>query len=297
MRSFGFLLSSILYPGALWYLSVLDPKVAPFPFDSGHTSVRIAYFEFIYPYRVYLGLLLLGGMILFTGIRRFLERRDPKKSLIEKILQQIIAFEFQGDFDKYRITVFQGVGWRKAIGVYFKEVIFFQFRFLIRRRCFWSTVLNMPKPTRRYLTIFSRKGIPGENRRSAIFNVPQSDEEVDSFTSFAWHKSVPQKVTLPDISDINIHEKDALGQIRKPDQKRRLTQYMRLGKMKDFNKLKSIHRFSRHLWATPLLDKDQNQWGIMIFDSDAEVSPFENSSAFTESMRRYSGIIEKVINN
>ncbi|TGM03796.1 hypothetical protein EHQ76_09140 [Leptospira barantonii] len=221
----------------------------------------------------------------------FYYNNKVKQKLISRVLKEIILVLFHNEISKTRITIMRKSSWIPALTRYVVYNLVFGFRRIVfsssKLRIFWR---NIPWKWDDYFLIYSRYGLPATNLKTAIFPVPEMEEEIDGYVGFAWLNPGIQKLDLPDISDVEITNIREIHDL--PETERtKILDYMRKCKIKNFRRLQNLRRRSKYLWATQILDNDEELWGVLVLDHHGENNPFD--SDFDNRMN----IFTKLINN
>ncbi len=261
---------SILLTGSLWSLQML-----PNPDDPQFTNRTYVFsdqfIKFISDNTFAIGFVIMGLSIFFTILNVSLALKSARKKYLKKYLEHVIKEDFGGRFDNTRITIFEV----KKGYCYFITYVYRSFF-----RCFsshWSNNLlwihckNSPQLTKKYLTIYARCSTPHEDGSSTFFPIPNERNKVFGIASMSYLSKKQEKVETVNISQIIKFDKEYVNY--STDEQSQIKKYMQANYMiidndtqKSYNRLRCIHRFSNHLYAEVIYDKNEDVWGVFVVD-------------------------------
>ena len=262
------------------------------PFSDEGASNTI-YNELIFPYKVRIGIFIAVLLLLTNIFLNWVPPNRKKKRLIKSVLKEILFQLFGGDTYHNRITLFQQKNGFETLFIYLWKCLIINFRHHMKKQCIGYYIKNIPSPFRKYLHIYTREGQPYSKGTSTIFTAACTDKEVDGIASLIWLRQSPLHVKLPDISNIDLRNAKQIGDLSKNNQTI-VKRYMRLGKIADFNKLKTFHRLSTNLWGTPVLDENQEMCGVLVFDDNSPNQTFNTNNDLNDRLIGYTRILEKI---
>jgi hypothetical protein len=151
-----------------------------------------------------------------------------------------------------------------------------------------------PAPWRRYLRIYCRKGQPHQKGSSTYFLVADDEKEIEGFVPWVFYRQKPDgEDSLPDITGVRLKNISRVADIPDEGERQAVEEYMKSGHVRDIEKLKTVHRFSRYFFATPLVGKNDTLWGVLILDST--ITPLNDNPALKKALVSYSRGIESVL--
>lgn len=270
----------------IWYVSNCDspsspPKDLLFPFNRGGVWDDI--YQGIYPYKMWVVLvaIILQSVLI---VKPSFSKYKKERRLLETVMNDIIVEEFGDSLTHVRGTIYRKRFGLLFIPTYFWKTFVANFSPHFRKGLLFHYIRNFPNPFRYYLVFFSRRGHPHEGTSSTNFLVPKSSHEINGYVSYVWLENRTCSVDLPIITAEDILKANDIKDIKR-NKRKVVEDYMEKGKIKNFSLLKSIHRFSSWLWATPLYDKSQKPWGVLIFDIDPAARITPNSELENKLLR------------
>jgi len=281
----------ILLAVLTWYIQLMVPDGDIWPFNSWEWT------KYLYPgffkFRIQIG----AGATLFVVvaffISGFLGGRHQRRKLFDKIFHQIFKEKLKGDYSKFRLTLFYPRNPIYMIYLWVKKT-FINGLAHINRGCFWIHFMEFPWPWRKYISIEYRMGHPHEKNSTTYFRIPDREEDFDGFASHIWYRKSPDKITLPDIRNLDLQQNSNMNNFA-TRQRNLIKRYMTQGRVTNYRKLRMIHRLPIHLWRSPLLDKEQvNVGGVLILDSTNESADIF-VDGLDEDLVSFSRMLETVI--
>lgn len=273
-----------------WYIQLMVPDGKIWPFDTWGWTKNL--YPFFFKYRIQIGTAATIFVIIAFVVTGFLSAYRKRRSLFNRIFTQIFEEKLHSNYEGYRLTLFYPRGWLRMIFLWVRRTFLNGFTHL-KKGCFWVHFLDFPVPWKKYMAIEYRMGHPHETNSTTYFKIPNSEDEFDGFASYVWYRKTSDNVTLPDISDISIRSLKNLDDIS-GQRKKKIIEYMKKGKVKNFNKLRMIHRLPIHLWGSPLVAKSQDIGAVLILDSVDSNSEIFNTG-LNESLLSFSRLLETVI--
>lgn len=256
-----------LLASLFWALSMMptsDSSPLDYPWLFNRSSLLHELYRGIDQNKFGIGL----SAVMLQGIASFVfqVRGNPGRRCLEKILETVIKSELKQDIENTRATVFIV---RRGFVIFPRQFYLYFLRYGAahwRKRIFWFYVFNLPRPWRKYFVIAARRGFPHDEGSSTCFLVPREEKEADGIVALAWIKERPVKVSLPRINKDTINRARKIDEIASEIDRANVEIYMERGRIHNFLKLKTLHRFSEGLWATPLKGRDNELSGVLVFD-------------------------------
>lgn len=274
----------------LWYFQVLTPTPI-FPFVRYELLSNI-YINQVYPNRIIIPLiyvLTIGAIVtIASGIRFF------NKKLLKAYLRQIIQQQFADDITHFRISIYRiRYGLFCGIPYFLKQLRPANLISHKKKGILLYHLLNGPyNPIRQYAILYVRCGKPYPDGTCTFFTLAKENSDIDGFASHVLYEQKPLESELPDISGINLIDKYTLDSFKNRTEKHRITEYMAKGYISSFNKLKSIHRYCRVMWGTPISGSNEESWGVFIIDSTLSCGLTDDIETLRNSVLTIETILE-----
>lgn len=196
------------------------------------------------------------------------ERNRLKKKFIDRIHSELL----DGKADMHRVTLFREISYKKALVRNY--ISLFQHLFS-NNRWRWKLYVLPPKPGR-YLAVDLRCGRPYQKNSSTMFYVETNEEkDCEGIAGYIRFKTCKASITdLPDVNDVDLKGYVKIDDIKSKIVKKKVTQYMEDGYIKEFSSLRKMHSKARHFFGTSINKSDGSPWGVLLIDSIATESPF-----------------------
>lgn len=295
MKIFQILASAFL-TFILWYLpqaQIIDTRSADFQKQESLEQLASVADNILAAHRGTIGgmsAILLAFLQLNVVV---LAPRRLKQKLITRILNEIVTRVFDNRRGHHRITVFKRTTWAVAMMSYCYNNFLRHPWDLVKKNEFRRRCNGIPSFAEDHPIIYCRYGQPGETLRTTLFKVPDKEEDVDGIVSSVWFNSLPEKYTLPALDGIDFDSTESLQSLSGPDQKL-VRKYMEEGHIRNFETLKRMNRRSQNFYASPILDADQEMWGVVIIESNDKKVKFSEPRIAKTVM--YINFIEKIVN-
>lgn len=283
----GFLLTFILWYIQMWTDPSLEKIPLPFPFGNDDIS-KSFYSTKLWPNKIQIAIIV-GILLLIVQLIIGLHPKISRNKLwIKKMLNHILNEKLNYDLEHTRITVFRIKKGYTFLLPYIYNCFVANLLTHYKKGLLKSHFRITPHPFKDYLVMYTRRSNPYENGTSTFFQVAKSDEEVSGIASHSLYIGKPYKIVTKNISNIQLHNKSFEDLTIK--QKQQVRAYMDDTKINDYSKLKCFHRLSNQIWANPIHDKNDKDWGVIVVDSDnVEKLIFDD---IEEELISYSRIIE-----
>lgn len=276
----------------LWDLQMMGTSPS-WPFNTHYLGSVLFYY--ITDRKIEIGIILGSCLYMAHALVSWLPPFHTKKKLVDDLLRHMMKERFPGtDVNLNRATLYcVRSGFSTFIFTWLWRCLIINALAHAKKGCYAYYCKHPPNPFRKYLQIYSRKGQPHEKGSSTAFLVPQTENEVEGIAADAFYREQTVTLELPDIRAIDLTNVQDLKDIHVPKDKKAITRYMHEGKIADFQKLKTIHRYSVSFLATPLW-KNEKKWGVLILDSNVE-DLFVTRPGLERSLVSYSRGIESIL--
>lgn len=296
-KAFWLLLFSTSATIGYWYISTWDKsmlsntKLFPYPWNT--STLFTDFYIILLTNKIKIGIT--WGVIFFVCQASLLyfpisiKRRKFVKNTLSHILNQYM----KGNVRKNRITIYVCKRGYQIILKYIWICFIKNFKKHSTKKLIGSYFMEMPRPFKKYLVFAGRTGKPYENGTSTFFPVPEIEHEITGIVPHVFYNNTPDFFELSDISHIPIKNLSKIEDIEIPEHRDEIKEYMKMGMVNSFNKLKMFHRYPLQIYATPIYDKKSEAFGVIVFDSiDKEVDFNKN----IDNLLGYCKITENIIN-
>ena len=296
-RSFWILVVTGITSLGFWYISTWEKSiigdVKTFPYPWYLTPFTEAFYNGLLKNKIKVGIILGISSIVLQAIILYIPISIKRKRFIKATLTHIINQYLNGDITNNRITIYVAQRGYKMYGKYLWRCFVLNIRKHSQRKLLWVYIKNLPKPHRKYLIFSGRTGRPHENGTSTFFLIPESIEEVSGVAAYAFYERKPHFAELPDISSIDFSSVQKIDQLMDENHRDIIEEYMDKGKINSFEKLRMFHRYPQHLFATPIHDRNNEPFGVIVFDSYEKKLDFNKN---LDNLLGYCKITESIIN-
>ncbi len=277
----------------LWYIQMWsNPEPLsqiPFPFQEGDKWASF-YKDYLWPYKIQIGLVISVLLFFLQAFISYYPKQKRYEKWMRSMMTHVLNEKFKGDLEHTRITIFR-VKWGYSFLLsYLWDSFVRNFSVNYHDNLMKCRLLLVPNPFKKYLVVFLRKSNPYENGKSTFFPIANSENEVCGIASHSLYIGKSYSVDVDNISDINLRKYSELQEMNNGTFKARVRKYMRENKIKDFNRLKCLHRLSNHVWANPIYDKNENPWGVVVVDNVSEEASL--FATINDDLVSYSRIIQ-----
>jgi len=280
-----------------WYISTWDKSVlgnnTNYPYPWNVNGFYNEFYELLLNKKTTIGIVWGLSFLFFNVVTLYIPISIKRKRFIENTLRHILNQYLNGDITNNRITIFVTKnGYQFCLRCiwqcFFKNYCSHRNKKLLKYYC-----NKFPNPFKKYLVFYGRIGKPYEKGTSTFFLVPEHEKEIDGFAAYVFYHNRKCFVELPDIRHIDITKFEIGNSKNNPNDDNLIRSYMESGKVSNFSTLKSFHRFPKHLFATPILDKSGNPNGVIVFDSQEIRQDFKVN---IDNLDGYCKLTENIIN-
>ena len=296
-RAFWLLFLSFIFSLGFWYISTWDKSIiyqrVKYPYPWNQTVILNDIYETLLNNKIKIGVIFGITLLIFQSIILYFPLSLKRKDFIKSTLSHIIKQYMKGKISNNRITIYVN---KKGYEFFFKYMwnCFIKNRKKHKKKNLLGIYRKeLPNLFKRYLVFFGRTGKPFESGTTTFFTVPESPEEISGLVSYVFYHETPKFVELPDISEIDIDNLTHIDQINNEFDRDLVKNYMVLGEVTSFDKLKMFHRLPQHLYATPIYNKKNKPYGVIVFDSLEKSDDFKNN---IDNLLGYCRITESIIN-
>lgn len=295
-RSFWLLIISFTLSFGLLHLSgwkedLLKPEDFSYPWNIDSTWQSI--YKRLFPHKSEIGFYFGGSLLLLQVILVYFPLSFKRKKFIRDSLGHIINENLNGDVKNNRISIYEVKYGYEIIHKFIWLCLIKNFLAHYKKQTLKIYLTKeFPSPFQKYLVLGGRRGNPHENGTSTKFRVASNEKEISGIVSYVFYKESAEFVTLPDISSIKIDEYKKLGEIESKTKRDLVQRYMKIGKVNSFEKLKTFHRFPVKIYAAPIVDKQNDVFGVIVFDSTTGSIDYSQN---LDTILGYCKLIERII--
>ncbi len=204
----------------------------------------------------------------------FQDSRKQRKNFIQKLMDHL----FDNQHDQIRITIFKDTYYLTILLTFFKNSI----------KQIWKRnyLYRFPKPGN-YIQAKHREGVHYPNSNTYFKFSKNIHTECEGIAAVSRHNQVDEiRTNLPNIRSFNFENKKKLGRSKED---RMIKDYMDQCCIHDLNTLKRIQLPPRHIYSTPIMQRNGKPCGVLVVDSIQEESPFDDT--ICKGIRAFSDLI------
>lgn len=288
MKNIFAFLADVLFSIGIWYITTWTNPQISIPSLFRQSNFWKELYTKAYAARVVIVIIILSIVIIIKTIIRCIDS-DRKKKSINWLINHILKTECTGHIEVNRITIFR-YRWDlvKIIKIIWKYGRMFRKNFPGDKQIPKNYLPNL---FHKALFVAYRRGTPNQNGSLAFFLQQQDPAKSDGIVSWVWNTEQDTLIQDFNFDPITIDEMKA----KYSDQVEWHKIQKKVRKIKIDNPLKMlmVSRISKHYWATILYTKKEKKWGVLVFDSEEDVSPLTPEKI--ERLKSYTGIIRNVL--
>lgn len=253
----------------------------------------IVYQDVLFPNRSAIAFAL-SALIGLCGLsREWFDSIKPR--LIGAVAEISIEDIFEKRFSSHRITIYREVSGIYAFWHHIYWCFLKNFRAHYRKKLISHYLRSFPSIFRKYLVCYARSGHPHTQGSSTRFLVANSETEIDGFTSFVFFEKSPKKQELPKLRVEELSPYLTEESIIDEDLRKRVRLHLHEGRVGCYQRLRSMHRIPTSIWASPILGKDEEFWGVLVMDCFTDTHLPVKVNSFQNQIITNVRIIEKVL--
>jgi hypothetical protein len=253
------LIIQLVLTAVLGLLQLADKSMV----EQGVVTPRNVLIAFVVGWKVPAAVFCIVAIAALSSWDKFFEPRRQKREFRKRIMLTMMEELFVNNPDGLvRITMFKDAAWPRCRWFRLHEL------YLATRK--WESA---PKRSGKYIFVRERLGTEFAQSKTYFDRSPATRRNVQGVAGFV-RQTLKTKVVhrLPEISRINLETLETSGTI---PEKEAVETYMKRG-LVDMATLRRINVKSRHLCGTILLDKAGDPRGVLVIDSVAAESPFND---------------------